>query len=103
MLKDNSKMGNNQIINQLIADGNLTDAIKLLTQLIEKAAEAEDTDELGRLYFTRGKLYWRIGQRSEATTDYAHAAHLNPNGPAATALQQANDIAGFYNHDLYNP
>ncbi|MDE6370752.1 MAG: hypothetical protein K2K92_04610 [Duncaniella sp.] len=96
-------MGNDQIINQLIADGQLTDAIKMLTQFIEQEVKEDNTDELSRMYFTRGKLYWRMGQRSAATTDYAHAAQLNPDSPAATALQQAQDIAEFYNHDLYNP
>jgi len=31
------------------------------------------------------------------------AASLDPDGPAARALENARDINDFYNTDLYNP
>ena len=36
-------------------------------------------------------------------SDYSKATGLNPDSPAAMALEQARDIAGFFNPDLYNP
>ena len=33
----------------------------------------------------------------------ACASELDPSSPAAKALEQARDIAGFFNPDLYNP
>ncbi len=36
-------------------------------------------------------------------TDYAYASELDPSSPAIKALEQARDIAGFFNPDLYNP
>lgn len=54
-------------------------------------------------YFERGKLYWRLGKRAQAITDFNTAVSLDPNSPAAEYLKMANEILDFYNHDLYNP
>lgn len=54
-------------------------------------------------YYERGKLFWRMGNRASAITDFNTALSLDPNSPAATYLKMANDILDFYNHDLYNP
>ncbi len=54
-------------------------------------------------YFLRGKLRWRAGDRSGATTDYAHAASINPESGAVRALEMARDIESFFNPDLLNP
>lgn len=56
-----------------------------------------------RLLFLRGKSLWRLGRRGEATSAYAAAAELDPDGPASRALEQARDIEAFFNPDLYNP
>ncbi len=53
--------------------------------------------------FLRGKVWWRMGERSRATSDYAASAAIDPAGPAAKALEQARDIADFFNPDLLNP
>lgn len=87
-----------QNIENLIASGDLSGALEALTELIE--AHPEGLDEL---YFGRGKLYWRLGRRSEATSDYMKAVALNPASPAARALENARDIEAFFNPDLYNP
>ncbi|MDE7025524.1 MAG: tetratricopeptide repeat protein, partial [Paramuribaculum sp.] len=39
--------------------------------------------------FLRGKLYWKLGNRAAATANYAAATELDPDGPAAAALEQA--------------
>lgn len=81
----------------LYESGHQAKALEALSQLI--AAEPDNAEAL----FTRGKLYWRYGNRSAATTDYAHAAELQPDGPAARALEMARDIEAFFNPDLLNP
>lgn len=55
------------------------------------------------LLFIRGKAYWRLGNRRAAMSDYAASASLNPSGPATRALEQARDIADFFNPDIFNP
>lgn len=82
---------------QLIYSGRFEEALAVLDSLIE-ASPDDDT-----LLFERGKLRWRIGDRSGATGDYAKATAVNPSSPAAKALEQARDIADFFNPDLYNP
>ena len=55
------------------------------------------------LYFERGKLHWREGDRAAATSDYLKAAELDPESPAVQALDHARDIEAFFNPDLLNP
>ncbi len=84
-------------IDKLIKDNKLEEAIVLLSERIE--AHPEDYDAL----FQRGKLYWRLGLRAKATSDYASAALLDPEGPASQALENARQIEDFFNPDLLNP
>ncbi|MDE5649591.1 MAG: hypothetical protein K2J65_11205 [Duncaniella sp.] len=90
-------MDKNQIIDTLIAENKLEDAVRLMDEVI---SENSDSDIL---YFRRGKLRWRLGDRSGAMSDYAKAKELNPESPASKALEQAYDVANFFNPDLYNP
>lgn len=84
-------------IGQLAAGGHTDEALDMLTAAI---AEQPADD---RLLFMRGKIYWRLGMRSAATSDFAKAVEANPDSPAARALEQARDVADFFNPDLYNP
>lgn len=84
-------------IERLTAEGKTDEALAMLTVAI---AEQPADD---RLLFMRGKLYWRMGKRSAATSDYAKAVEANPDSPAARALEQARDVADFFNPDLFNP
>lgn len=81
----------------LISEGKLEEALEVLDGLI---AVSPDDD---KLLFERGKIRWRLGDRAGATGDYAKAVMINPDSPAARALEQARDIADFFNPDLYNP
>lgn len=90
-------MGNLESVTTLVKEGRLQDAIEILNGMIESELN-NDT-----LYFERGKLYWRIGERAKAMSDYAMAKSVNPESPAAKALDQAYDVANFFNPDLYNP
>lgn len=87
-----------QNIDTLIDSGLVEEAVAALTSLIEAGADRPD-----ELYFRRGKLFWRLGRRGEATSDYMKAVAYNPSSPAALALENARDIEAFFNPDLYNP
>ncbi|GFI13179.1 hypothetical protein IMSAGC008_00707 [Muribaculaceae bacterium] len=53
--------------------------------------------------YMRGRIAWKRGMRREAITLYEESAEIEPEGEAATALEQAHAIMAFYNKDLYNP
>lgn len=89
-----------EIIDRLVADGSLEDAVEQLSACI---AAAVSQDALAEMYFRRGKLYWRLGRRADATSDYAKASAIDPSSPAVKALEHARDVADFFNPDLYNP
>ena len=84
-------------IDNLISENKLNEAIVLLTEHLI------DYPEDGEALFQRGKLYWRLGERAKATSDNAAAALIDPESPAAQALENARDIEEFFNHDLMNP
>ena len=86
-----------QKIEELINQNRLEEAIISLNNAIEADAYND------QLYFLRGKLHWRLGNRSQAITDYEHAVAINPQSPARIALDNARDVISFFNPDLYNP
>lgn len=90
-------MDMNTRIDDLVAKNKLQEAIELLSRVITENPGSDD------LYFKRGKLYWRLGDRAAAMGDYAKAKDINPDSPASRALEQAYDVANFFNPDLYNP
>lgn len=95
--KINYLMDKHQNYKDLISDGQYDEAMTVLNCMIGE----DPTDD--RAFFDRGKLKWRLGDRAGAMGDYSKATELNPDSPAAMALEQARDIAGFFNPDLYNP
>ena len=86
-----------QKIEELINENRLNDALLLLNNEI---TQSQNND---KLYFTRGKLHWRLGNKTQAITDYEHAVDINPDSPARIALDNARDVIAFFNPDLYNP
>lgn len=90
-------MEDRQNYSQLISENRFEEALNVLNKLI---AEKPEDDVL---LFERGKLKWRLGDRSGASNDYAKSSAINPDGPAKFALEQAQEIADFFNPDLYNP
>ena len=86
-----------QKIEELINENRLEDAIIALNSAIE----LDDNNDL--LFFHRGKLHWRLGNRSQAITDYEHAVAINPQSPARIALDNAHDVISFFNPDIFNP
>lgn len=96
-------MQNLQDIERLVSSGRLDEAVGRLSLMIADVDVASDSRLLSGLYFRRGKLYWRIGRRADATSDYTKASALDPDSPAVIALEQARDVEAFFNPDLYNP
>ena len=86
-----------QKIEELINENRLEDALLLLNKEIENDKNNDKT------YFYRGKVHWKMGNKSKAITDYEHAVDINPNSPARIALDNARDIISFFNPDIYNP
>lgn len=54
-------------------------------------------------HYRLGRTLWQQGRRGEAMTEYNLSISIDPASPAAAALDMANDIMDFFNHDLYNP
>lgn len=91
-------------LESLIKAGAYEEAIELLSHEIDLLVGRDpDNERLALAYFQRGKLYWKLGLRSKATSDYTKSAHIYPSGPASKALEQARDVESFFNPDLYNP
>lgn len=72
-------------------------SLEQLNELI--AANPQDADA----YYRRGRLYWKLGQRGAAISDYNRSAAIDPNGPGAVAAEQAMSIMNFFNPDQFNP
>lgn len=96
-------MENNNKNQQVCADverltdrGQLDEALTLLNNAI-------NADQDATLHYLRGRLLWKMGQKTEAMSDYATASQLDPSSPATAALEMAREIMDFYHRDLYNP
>ena len=86
-----------QKIEELINENRLEDALLLLNKEIEKDKNNDKT------YFCRGKVHWKMGNKSQAITDYEYAVAINPQSPARIALDNARDVISFFNPDIFNP
>ena len=90
-------MMNLAVILALIDENRVGEAIAQLNAIIEKRPNDD------ALYFVRGNAFWKLGDRKHALDDYAVAADLNPDSPAAIAYKHALEIMDFFNKDMYNP
>lgn len=86
-----------QEIESLIASDNLSKALDRLNSYIAN----NPTDP--RALFLRGKVNWRLGNRSASQNDYMASVEIDPDGPARAALDYAREIEEFFNPDLLNP
>lgn len=90
-------MESTQKIEQFISDGHFDRAIECLDEAIEH------TPGDANLWYLRGKTYWRMGKKAAAISDFEEAVHINPDSPAALALEMTQNVMDFYNPDLLNP
>lgn len=54
------------------------------------------------LFYLLGNAWRKKGNWQMAMNNYLEAIHLNPESPAAQALEIAEEILAFYNKDMYN-
>ena len=54
-------------------------------------------------HYRLGRTLWQQGRRGEAMTEYNRAVALDPESPAATALEMANTVMDFFDRSRYNP
>ena len=86
-------------IEQLLRDSKPDEAIAQLgAYLATPGASCLDV-----AYYLLGNAYRQKSDWRKAISNYNRSVQLNPDGPAKTALQTANEILNFFNHDLYNP
>ncbi|MGN0214510.1 MAG: tol-pal system YbgF family protein [Muribaculaceae bacterium] len=86
-------------IEQLLRDSKPDEAIALLDAYVADSASCR----LDTAYFLLGNAYRQKGDWRMAINSYNRSVQINPDGQAATALQAANEVLDFFNHDLYNP
>lgn len=60
-------------------------------------ARIEARSDDAAAFYRRGSLYWKLGQRAAAITDFNTSARLDPDGPGAAAATHALDILDFFN------
>lgn len=72
----------------------MTEIEKQIEELTARiAADPADAAALYR----RGSLYWKLGQRAAAITDFNASALLDPTGPGAAAADHVRSILDFFN------
>ena len=81
-------------ISALLARDRADEAIALM--------ESYDGPMDDALYYLLGNAWRKKGNWKMAMNNYLEAIRLNPESPAAQALEIANEILDFYNKDMYN-
>lgn len=59
--------------------------------------------ERARAHYEAGKRLWAEGRQGAAMTEYNRAVALDPDSPAATALEMADSVMDFFDRSRYNP
>ncbi len=73
------------------------EAIALVEAFRAEGGVLDDT-----LFYLLGNAWRKKGNWKMAMDNYLEAVALNPDSPAAQALDIANEILDFYNKDMYN-
>ena len=82
----------------LLEQGDVEGAVALLEQYRREGGRMDDT-----LFYLLGNAWRKKGNWQMAMNNYLEAVAINPESPAAQALQVVRDILAFRNPDLYNP
>ena len=84
-------------IRTLLEEHRADEAIAELERYRSGGGVMDDT-----LFYLLGNAWRKKGNWQVAMNNYLEAVHLNPESPAAQALDIANEILAFYNKDMYN-
>ncbi len=84
-------------IERMVADGRLDDALDQLNEIVE----AEPSN--AQAWILMGGIYRRFQMWGEAINAYNKAKFIDPEGPAAAAVESIYEILHFVNKDLMNP
>ena len=84
-------------ISGLLARDRADEAIALLDNYRKEGGKMDDS-----LFYLLGNAWRKKGNWQMAMNNYLEAVHLNPESPAAQALEIANEILAFFNKDMYN-
>ncbi|MDR0750556.1 MAG: tetratricopeptide repeat protein [Tannerellaceae bacterium] len=84
-------------IKQLIYDGRLDEAIRLLDTHVTKYPADDNA------WFLRGNAYRKKADFRQALNNYLKAIALNPDSPAVQAHALLMQILDYNNNDVYNP
>ena len=84
-------------IKALLAENKADEAIGVLEQYRGEGGAMDD-----ELFYLLGNAWRKVGNWQMAMNGYLEAVHLNPESPAAHALEIAKEILDFYNKDMYN-
>lgn len=83
-------------IRQLIFEGEIDEAIRLLDEVIKNNPASDEA------FYLRGNAYRKRSDWKHAIDNYLSAMALNPDSPAHQAYRMVIDILDFYNKDMYN-
>ena len=84
-------------ISDLLERDRADEAIGLLDKYRKDGGRMDDA-----LFYLLGNAWRKKGNWQMAMNNYLEAVHLNPESPAAQALEIANEILAFFNKDMYN-
>lgn len=84
-------------IKELIFEGNIHDAIRLLDEYIALHPAADEA------WYLRGNAYRKEENYRQALNNYLKAIELNPDSPAVQAHAMLIRILDFVNKEVYNP
>ncbi|MFA6676758.1 MAG: tetratricopeptide repeat protein [Bacteroidales bacterium] len=86
-----------QEIEKILVEGNLDLAYESLESYLEKNPNNSEA------WYLLGTIYRRQESWGDAINAYNKAKLIDPEGPAAAAIESINNILGFVNTDLMNP
>ena len=81
----------------LLREHKVDEAISLIEAFRADGGRMDDV-----LFYLLGNAWRKKGNWQMAMNNYLEAVSLNPESPAASALDIANEILDFYNKDMYN-
>jgi len=88
-------------IKQLLDESKSKEAIDAANELL--CANGISAHDRATALLLRGNAYRQLTDWRMAMNSYLEAKELEPDGPAAMALDNIQQILNFYHKDLYNP